>query len=1053
MASPNTSQLRDELRHYGIPPDSAGVKFFSDGARPELIEYLDLVRPRQEGEFIPDGVAESQGKPLLYFVDDCRLALPLPQRNDQLQRLRRVLGCRGQRSYLAVIKPGRLELEVFPVSLSKEVLTPKVFHAKSGEAITFFSRLALGHYEMPGEPAHADYAFIEMRKLLTQACGQLADPGHGLAKDDVLSLVGRALFFRFLVDRRIVKAADIEGIAHGVISPEACFSTPEHACATSHWLDKTFNGDPLPLTDHGSLAFFEQSGRQTKGEVFHHLDAIMQRHQAVGGRTYQRLLWSDFDFAHVPVGLLSQVYEAFCWKWEPYSAGSTSVYYTPRNIASTLVGEVFDGLQDAHKARVLDPACGGGVFLVLAFRRLYQELWRATGTPPDTCAIRRIMAERQLTGFDISEPALRLAALSLYLTAIELDPDPVPPQKLEFAKLRGNVLFNWRQSADPQHRADPQHGPVIGSLGQHVPRAQFKGKFDIVVSNPPWTRLREKDERLEEELRAVGWQEPCDGAEAYLAELAERFTLLSREVISRRGEPGLAGEYENPNKVPDLPMLWKSTEWCKQGGRIAMALPARILLKKEKVPRRAREALLKLVEVTGIVNGSNLTDTPVWPGMSEPFILLFARNRRPQAGHTIKFISPHCDVLLNRRGEVRIDSRSVCSVEVEAASEEPWLWKALAIGTALDAEVVRKVMAAKGRRIKDYWRRDLRLSSCRGYQINPKNPRQEPAGFLPDLPVVTAEYAGRFLVDVSCLPRFRDAYPGRTTAERPRKREVYRAPLVLLKQSPGEDRKDGWALLCLNDVAFSRDFYGYSGAAHDSGDDLARYLFLFLHSVVWIHYLLATGPVFAAERRLVYKADLDKCPIVPFERLSTEQRQTVRNLSQRLSLGDIRVFPAIDSLFASLYGLDEIDIEVIRDTLEVCLPYDQSRRRACQVPNGREQERFRRRLQCLLRPFFEVVGQEAEITPWRPEGVNAATDLAFSILLVGKRGQPMAKPDEFFTEKVVPLANETGASQIIQDMEGGLLVAILNQYRYWTPSRARLLAAEILRNHMGPFEG
>ncbi|GAG45145.1 unnamed protein product, partial [marine sediment metagenome] len=45
----------------------------------------------------------------------------------------------------------------------------------------------------------------------------------------------------------------------------------------------------------------------------------------VGTEAYQtRLKWSDFDFAHVPVGLLSQVYEAFCWKWEPRTAKETS---------------------------------------------------------------------------------------------------------------------------------------------------------------------------------------------------------------------------------------------------------------------------------------------------------------------------------------------------------------------------------------------------------------------------------------------------------------------------------------------------------------------------------------------------------------------------------------------------------------------------------------------------------------------------------------------------------------------------------------------------------
>ncbi len=89
-----------------------------------------------------------------------------------------------------------------------------------------------------------------------------------------------------------------------------------------------------------------------------------------------------------------------------------------------LLGEAFDGLDNITTCRVLDPACGAGVFLVLAFRRIYPEFWRqAKGRRgPGTEAIRWIL-ENELVGFDISEEALKLAArLSLYLTAVELDP-------------------------------------------------------------------------------------------------------------------------------------------------------------------------------------------------------------------------------------------------------------------------------------------------------------------------------------------------------------------------------------------------------------------------------------------------------------------------------------------------------------------------------------------------------------------------------------------------------------------------------------------------------
>ena len=57
----------------------------------------------------------------------------------------------------------------------------------------------------------------------------------------------------------------------------------------------------------------------------------------------------------------------------------------------------------------------------------------------------------------------------------------------------------------------------------------------------------------------------------------------------------------------------------------------------------------------------------------------------------------------------------------------------------------------------------------------------------------------------------------------------------------------------------------------------------------------------------------------------------------------------------------------------------------------------------------------------------------------------MLMPDSLFRDVLLKLAEDTGSTRIIQQVEGGLLVALLNQYRYWTPSRARLLGAELVR--------
>jgi len=69
-----------------------------------------------------------------------------------------------------------------------------------------------------------------------------------------------------------------------------------------------------------------------------------------------------------------------------------------------------------------------------------------------------------------------------------------------------------------------------------------------------------------------------------------------------------------------------------------------------------------------------------------------------------------------------------------------------------------------------------------------------------------------------------------------------------------------------------------------------------------------------------------------------------------------------------------------------------------------------------------------------------------------KRGAKNFEPDSLFRDVLLKLADDTGCTRIIQQVDGGLVVALFNQYRYWTPSRARLLGAELIREHLDVFD-
>ena len=241
----------------------------------------------------------------------------------------------------------------------------------------------------------------------------------------------------------------------------------------------------------------------------------------------------------------------------------------------------------------------------MAFRKLVAARWEHEDKRPDTRTIQSILYN-QLCGFDVSESALRLAALSLYITAIELNGTPRPPKSLRFPKpLQDVVLHNLRR---PEEQA--KKGFVLGSLRLDLSK-DFNGRFDMVIGNPPWGRLKGDDEETRKEAKAHN----------------AAFTDLTVQILRDRGLEDIAQKYHNPDNNPDLSFLWRATQWAKPGGIIAMALPGRIFLKQTPPGTKAFNAILEGIEITGILNGSNLSDSEVWPGMSQPFMLFFARNR------------------------------------------------------------------------------------------------------------------------------------------------------------------------------------------------------------------------------------------------------------------------------------------------------------------------------------------------------------------------------------------------------------------------------------------
>src|SRR5205085_1185046 len=146
---------------------------FSETPGPEHQDYLDLVMARDAAPDSPDGVAEAQGRPVLYFIDETRLTATGQPTDQLLGGVRGRLACRGERAYLARVEAGRIR--VAPVAFEDVPVTWMPYTPNSVEGRTLFSRLVNGVVDWDEDIRRGDGVFARLRSLLMHSARRLAE--------------------------------------------------------------------------------------------------------------------------------------------------------------------------------------------------------------------------------------------------------------------------------------------------------------------------------------------------------------------------------------------------------------------------------------------------------------------------------------------------------------------------------------------------------------------------------------------------------------------------------------------------------------------------------------------------------------------------------------------------------------------------------------------------------------------------------------------------------------------------------------------------------------
>ncbi|MCE2895151.1 MAG: N-6 DNA methylase [Flammeovirgaceae bacterium] len=178
----------------------------------------------------------------------------------------------------------------------------------------------------------------------------------------------------------------------------------------------------------------------------------------------QYVIWRLYSFSHLPVELISSVYEELLGK------GKKDTVYTPDMVASTLVDECMPLKNPKENFRLIDVSCGSGIFLVKAYKRIIQwwryQKWKETGImeKPDLVTMTQLL-KGSIFGIDIQGDAVRLSVFSLALALLDdLDPKTIWT-KLRFENLNSNIterdFFDFISDGSTKN-------------------------FDLVIGNPPF---------------------------------------------------------------------------------------------------------------------------------------------------------------------------------------------------------------------------------------------------------------------------------------------------------------------------------------------------------------------------------------------------------------------------------------------------------------------------------------------------------------------------------------------------------------------------------------
>jgi hypothetical protein len=440
----------------------------------------------------------------------------------------------------------------------------------------------------------------------------------------------------------------------------------------------------------------------------------------------QYVIWRLYSFSHLPVEVISSVYEELL-------TNSKDIVYTPEMIVSTLVDECMPLKQPKTDFKIIDVSCGSGIFLVKTYKRIVQwwryEQWQKTGKliKPSLNTLKELLL-KSIHGIDIEPDAISLSLFSLALAILdEVDLDPPTWEKLKFPDLSSNI-------------ATRDFFPFIAN--------KPKADFDLVIGNPPFN------------LPRVNGKEPS--RKKYFNELKDKI--------------GYESEISIPDENPALHFLIQSLKLLKEDATLCLIQPSGPILYQSD--QSFKQYLFSRSNLLQVIDFTKLADK-LWGRRNVSTAAVFIQKSLPDNEDVLHLIANRTFSNTNRLF-LEFDHYDFHFITKDAVINNPYVWKSNLIGGGRLAHLLDRL--TKIRTLAEFLeeRKKDRWTYGEGFiEKGDKNLADYITGksFLP------TEYFTENGIELSPLPKCDLTY-----FHRPRKKELYTPPHLLIRKILGKKK-------------------------------------------------------------------------------------------------------------------------------------------------------------------------------------------------------------------------------------------------------------------------